>query len=192
MNVLVTVATTIVTPAALMGVINLYLKITDDPRKGWAFKVERGPSDDDLLHPKGRLRADVEFRPIGGADFFEVRTRVWGKGLVRENREYTGKMTCESDPLKVTVMYRPGEAPWVGAFWIRQLRHGGQMQEAVQVNVDTGEYRRFKWHKIRNWFRFTRAPKGHWHTVKTSRPRAQFHVPMELEGQYPLPKAESD
>lgn len=171
----------VATPAAVFGLVNLYLKFTDEPLMAWVFGVGHGKADDDLFHPPGSVRADVTFRPVGGADLFEVKPGAWRKGSVYERRDSIPKMTCESDPLKVTVTYKPGEAPWVGAYWMRPLRHGGQIQEAVQVNPETGEYRRWKWHTFRNWFRFTRAPKGDWHTARTTRPRERFQIP-ELEG----------
>ncbi|MFD3594359.1 hypothetical protein ACFWU5_16670 [Nocardia sp. NPDC058640] len=158
--------------SGLIALVALYLKFTDEPRPGWFFLVDNGRHE--VIN--GKRTATVGMRIIGGATVYEPKVRVWGPAAVTFETEHTApKLTCESDPMEVTVKYLSGEVPWVGITWDRPLRGGGRIQRATRVQVETHEYQRWEWHRVRNWFRIG-APSGSWKSLPVNSKRGSFLV----------------
>ncbi|MFI6368191.1 hypothetical protein ACIBG0_36295 [Nocardia sp. NPDC050630] len=129
----------------------------------------------------GKAEATVILRPMGPMTLYEVDVQVWGDlALPSKYKESIPKMTCDSEPLELDVKYSvpvpDGRTPWVGVVWTEASRLG-VMEQGARINVETGEYQRWKWLPLRNAFRLWSAPKGRWQTATARWTRNQFVIP---------------
>ncbi|MEU1550212.1 hypothetical protein [Nocardia sp. NPDC005745] len=159
------------------------------PVQGWHLNVLR-----DEIVTNGQWECQVTMRAIGPVELYEVEARIWGAGSVLfETPHVLPKMTCESEPIKLTVHFpvdSEGVAPWVGVTWVEAARRA-VMQQSARTHMLTDEYQRWKWNTVRNVFRGPNTrPKGDWKTIGLQRERRRYFVERwEGEGLSVRPKS---
>lgn len=161
--------------ALYVALYNVYLKRRETHVDGWHSNVSRSG-----IVTNGRATSDVWFQAIGPAVVYEVEVRVHGDG-VEVSRSYDGaipKMSCDSEPIEMTLTYPEVTKPWVTVTWTEASRLS-VMEQGIRLNAETKEYQRWQWHTIRNLFRLHRAPKGHWEVPKPRSTRSSFAIPTD-------------
>ncbi|WP_315072192.1 hypothetical protein [uncultured Microbacterium sp.] len=156
----------------------------DVARRAWSrLHVDHGEV------AKDRGGVEIELSIAGRSVLYEVVPFTHGGMILHEMSDRVSRLTCESDPIKFVLDVSLGDDAdpnaSVGVTWLTPRRWGRiHVEEALRVNVRTGEVQHWIWSPGPVPLTWRRNPKGRWGTRPVRLGLANYYVPDVAESMF--------
>lgn len=156
----------------------------DVARRAWSrFHLDYGEV------AKGRGGVEIELSIAGRDVLYEVTPFTHGGMTLHEMSDRAPRLTCESEPIRFVLDFSLGDDAdqnaSVGVTWFTPRRWGRiHVEEALRVNVRTGNVQHWIWSPSLIPLTWRRNPKGRWGTRPVRLGLATYYVPDVAESMH--------